>query len=282
MSAPRDARLLAANGRVAHESLRGQVEAARFTEGDWQRVTAPAAPILDAPGGTRLRELLLGAEFCVLEARGGASFGFARDDGYVGYVPAAALGHACAPTHRIGAIRSYAKHVPDLKDTGPHLLLSRGARLAVTGTGSAWAACMIDGAEMYLPRAHLRPIDSQDDDPAAVAEAYLGTPYLWGGNSALGIDCSGLVQAALHACAIACPGDSDQQQAALGRTLAPGSAYRRGDLLFWKGHVAMVLDGTRLIHANATHMAVVIEDIAAAIARIEAAGEGPVTAHKRL
>ncbi|HHB81526.1 MAG TPA: hypothetical protein ENK83_07270, partial [Aliiroseovarius sp.] len=153
-----DPRLLASNGHVAHESLRGQVVAARFTSGEWQRVTAPSTPILDAPGGARLRELLLGAEFCVLDTRGGACFGFARDDSYVGYVPADTLGHAPAPTHQISAIRSSAKHVPALKDTGPHLLLSRGARLALTGSDGSWAACSINGQEMHLPHAHLRPL----------------------------------------------------------------------------------------------------------------------------
>jgi len=275
-------RLIASNGRVAHLSLRGQVEAERFSEGAWRQVILPTAPILDGPGGNRQRELLLGDGFCVLEERDGASFGFARRDGYVGYVPTLALGAARAATHIVSAIRTYAKQVPELKDTGPHLLLSRGARLTVGEVQGAWVRCAAEGGEMYLPGVHIRPIRVLDSDPVSVAQMYLGTPYLWGGNSALGIDCSGLVQAALHACGLECPGDSDQQQVALGHALPTGTPYQRGDLLFWKGHVALVLDAARMIHANATHMAVVVEDIAAAIARIEAAGDGPVTAHKRL
>ncbi len=128
---------------------------------------------------------------------------------------------------------------------------------------------------------HLRALGEWCQDPVAVAEMFLGTPYLWGGNSRDGIDCSGLVQAALLACGRDCPGDSDQQ-AGIGTELAEGDALRRGDLVFWKGHVAMVVDGDRLIHANGHSMSVAHEGIAACIERIAAAGGGPVTARRRV
>ncbi|WP_236626181.1 C40 family peptidase [Actibacterium mucosum] len=134
----------------------------------------------------------------------------------------------------------------------------------------------------YIPKPHLRPLNAPFADPVTVAQMFFGVPYLWGGNSAMGIDCSGLVQAALVAAGIDCPGDSGPQENALGTPLALGSKPQRGDLLFWKGHVAIAVDHDTLIHANAHHMAVAYERIPDAIQRIESQGDGPVTAHKRL
>ncbi len=134
----------------------------------------------------------------------------------------------------------------------------------------------------FVPAQHLRPLDEPDSDPAAVAQRFTGTPYHWGGNSGFGIDCSGLVQAACLACGVACPGDSDQQEARLGQPLPGGTQPERNDLLFWKGHVALVVSDSALIHANAHHMAVTCEDIDTALARIEKQGDGLVTSHKRL
>ena len=129
--------------------------------------------------------------------------------------------------------------------------------------------------EGYVPKPHLRPLDRPFADPAAVAQLHYGVPYLWGGNSVLGIDCSGLVQAALLACAIPCGGDSDLQQA-VGEAIPEGEAPRRGDLFFWPGHVAMVVDEATLIHANAHHMAVACEPLSDAVARM-----GEPQAHRR-
>ena len=185
--------------------------------------------------------------------------------------------------------RTYAKTIPDFKAYEDILDLSFGSLLSVTGQEGRWSEVALrlvenpdKGLGFFVPTCHLRSVQELESDPVKVAELFLGTPYLWGGNSAFGIDCSGLIQVACEACDIRCPGDSDMQEAELGRLLTEDEPLQRGDLLFWKGHVAMVVDSERLIHANAHHMAVAYEGINDAIARIERQGDGPVTSRKRL
>lgn len=272
-----DRRLTPANGHVAHVSLKGSVEAERFVEGEAATIALPVADLLKEPGGARDRQLLMGDAVAVLERRGGHVFLQAAKDGYCGYVAEAALGPAIAATHWVAAPASHLYPVADMK-RHETAALSFGTRLRVVAETPRFFQTS-DG--LFVPRPHLRPIGDKFDDPAEIALMFVGTPYLWGGNSRAGIDCSGLVQASLLACGIACPGDSDQQQV-IGHPVGGLADLRRGDLLFWKGHVAMALDGTRMIHANAFRMAVTVEDITEAIARIEAQGDGPPTGLRRV
>lgn len=272
-----DRRITPANGRVAHVSLAGSVAAGRFVEGERAAVAVPLADLLATPGGARDRQLLMGDEVLVLERRDGVAFLQSAKDGYCGYVAEAALGGFVAATHRVTAPASHLYPAPDMK-RHEIAALSFGARLAIVADHGRFLETA-QGA--FVPRPHVGRIDDALPDPAAVAAMFLGTPYLWGGNSRAGIDCSGLVQAALLACGIACPGDSDLQQG-LGGALAGRGDLGRGDLIFWKGHVAMALDGRDLIHANAFRMAVTVEDIDAAIARIAAQGEGSPLGFRRV
>lgn len=281
-----DRRLFRSNGRIAHVSLRGQVEAARFVEGEVHRVTSRVAALLDRPNGDRERELLFGQDFTVLEQREGHAFGFCARDGYVGYLSTVCLVRAVeATTHVVNVRQTYTKATPDLKKRNEVMILCHGSRVRMREEQDGWARIDLPGDDgatsMYVPAQHLVPVDTPSADPATVATLYLGTPYLWGGNSSIGIDCSGLVQAACLACGLACPGDSDMQAQALGVTLPEDAALRRGDLIFWQGHVAMVVDETRLIHANVHHMAVAFEGIVEATGRIASQGGGPVTLRRR-
>lgn len=272
-----DRRITPANGRVAHVSLKGAVEGVRLVAGERASVAAALADLLAAPGGARDRQLLMGDAVLVLDRVDGFAFLQSEKDGYCGYVAEAALGAAVAATHWVCAPASHLYPAADMKQREA-AALSFGARIAVI---AEHARFLETDRGQFVPRAHLCPTGTVMQDPAAVAEMFLGTPYLWGGNSRAGIDCSGLVQAALLACGIACPGDSDLQQA-IGGAGTGRSALGRGDLIFWRGHVAMALDGDRLIHANAFRMAVTVEAIDAAIARIAAQGDGPPTAFRRV
>ena len=278
-----DRRLTPANGRVAAAHLRGLVEAEHFSEGRRATIRPSVANLLESPGGRRERQLLHGAEVVEYEDVDGWSFVQSLADGYVGYLRSDMVNDdladepAMAATHRVVTRATHAYRQPDIKSREA-LWLSLGARVEVTGRDETF----LHTTSGYVPARHLAPLEETATDPVAVAERLLGTPYLWGGNSSQGIDCSGLVQGALLLCGCDCPADSDLQQAALGDTLPPDTEPRRGDLLFWKGHVAWVAGPDLLLHANAHHMAVAFEPLVAAVARIEANGDGPVTRHARL
>lgn len=276
MTSPRlDPRTTPATERVALDSLRGVLDRPGYTAGTPMRVAVPLAELCRLPGGARDRQLNFGTDVLVIDDGRADGWVFVQrvQDGYCGWTTGAALSDRLPPlTHRVSAPATHLYPAPDMK-THQIFVLSIGARLSVEGIEGAFARLATGG---YVPVQHI--IDHDEDDPAAVALRLVGTPYLWGGNSDWGIDCSGLVQAALWACGIPCPGDTDLQRAA---GVAVEGEPRPGDLLFWPGHVAMVIDGGRMVHANGHAMAVTIEGIEAAKARIEAAGEGPCLGARR-
>ena len=244
---------------------------------EFARIALPVVDLLRAPDGPRDRQLLCGEAVEVLEQNQGWARICAAKDGYQGYLPATALAPAQANSHWISAPASHAYSAADFKS--PEVAaLSLGSQVLVSGREGRFAKT----GQGYIPWVHLTPMDQRLSDPLSVAIGFLGTPYLWGGNSRFGIDCSGLVQVACLACGIACPGDSGPQERQLGTLLPAGSAYQPGDLLFWKGHVAWVHDPNTLLHANVHAMAVALEPLEQAISRIADQGDGPVTAHRRL
>lgn len=273
-----DPRLTLVRDGVAAQALEGIVPARSYLATTPMQAAVPSAPLRKAPdlAAEQADQLLFGEVFDVLAQEGGWAFGQARRDGYVGYVEAAALiGPPVEITHRVAGLRTYAFAEPNIK-SAPVGLYSMNALARIEERDGRFVRAAGTG---WFVEAHLAPIGTAETDPAAVAERFLGAPYLWGGRESLGLDCSGLVQAALHACGIACPRDSDLQEA-LGRPVERED-LRRGDLVFWHEHVAMLVDEGVIIHANGHHMEVAREPLQAAIERIARAGAGAPRAFRR-
>jgi cell wall-associated NlpC family hydrolase len=269
-----DPRLTPARGDLAAKYLEGKVKAARFVEGEEFEIADGLAPLREGPSSdaTQISQALKGERVTIYDRNGeGFAWGQLNSDGYVGWLPDRALAKPLAtPTHKVTALRTFAFPGPSIK-LPPVETLSMGAMLTVTREDGAFA---VTREGWYLPRPHVGGIGAMAADFVAVAERFVGTPYLWGGKSSIGIDCSGLVQVALNAAGTGCPRDSDMQRDGLGRALSPAEArhLQRGDLIFWKGHAAIVRDADSIVHANAHHMAAVVENTREAIARIKAAG----------
>jgi cell wall-associated NlpC family hydrolase len=278
-----DPRLTPARPDLAAKYLEGKVTAARFVAGEEFEIADALAPLREAPAPNALlhTQALKGERVTIYDRNGeGFAWGQLNSDGYVGWLPDAALAKpAAAPTHKVTALRTFAFPAASIK-LPPLETLSLGASVTIQRDDGAFA---VTREGWYLPRSHIGTLEAMEDDFVAVAERFVGTPYLWGGKSSLGIDCSGLVQISLNAAGTGCPRDTDMQQDGLGRVLSAAEMnhLQRGDLIFWNGHVAIARDATTIVHANAHHMATVVENTRDAIARIKAAGSD-VSAIKRL
>ncbi len=239
-------------------------------EGVPHRVSAGVAAVRKGPeaDATMLTQALHGETCRVFEERGEFALVQLDRDNYVGWTDMAALSApALTPTHRVSALRTYMFSAPDLKSS-PHFLVSLNAMICEEERDGRYVKCAGAG---WIHETHLSPSDSFEDDPADVASRFVGAPYLWGGRESLGLDCSGLTVAAFAACGVELLRDSDMQFETSGLTVegwdSPGT-LQRGDMVFWDGHVGMMLDAETFIHSNAFHMSVAIEPLSGAIERI--------------
>jgi hypothetical protein len=277
-----DRRFTPARPDLAAAHLEGHVEATMFVEGRERHVVGAIADVRSAPAPDAAldTQALCGEAVTVYEEHEGWAWGQLRRDNYVGYLPSHLLGpQPREPTHRVTALRTFVYPAPNMK-VPPLEALPLGAEVTVEGEGDY--VRIADHGFVYAP--HLTPLAQYESDFVAVAERFLGVPYFWGGKTALGLDCSGLVQISLAAAGVAAPRDTDVQARELGRELALDAPLdlQRGDLVFWRGHVGIMCDEVTLLHANAHHMFVARESFAEARARILAKSFGAVTAIRRL
>ena len=276
-----DRRLTAARPDLAAEHLRGTIDAERFVTPQPGRISVALADLLPRPDAKASpdTQLLHGERVDIYDQADGWVWVQAANDGYVGYLSGDTVEPApqATATHRVATLGTNIYSTPSLKTrvTGQ---LPFGSEVSVSETRDGHVRI---GPDQWLPEPHVVPIDHRTTDWVSVAEMFLGVPYLWGGRSNLGLDCSALVQLARQAGGHACLRDSDMQAEREAETLAPDAPLRRGDLIFWRGHVGIMTDPAMLLHANGHHMAVVREPLADAIQRIQAAEDSPVTRRAR-
>ena len=265
-----DPRRNAFRADLAAEELRGFVDAPRYARAAPGQIVRPAVPLRSTPsaGAAFDNEVLFGERVGVLDVHDGWAWVQLDRDRYVGYVPADAISQDVrTPTHKVRAIGTFVYPRPDIKSP-PMMHLSIGAQLTVAETGETFHTL---GSGGFVPARHVATLDRHARDFVDIAERLIGTPYLWGGRTRVGIDCSGLVQVSLEAAGIAAPRDSDMQRDELGVAIDPREALeglRRGDLVFWPGHVGIMSDSVMLVHANAHHLAGAVETLPEAVARI--------------
>ncbi|WMS43057.1 NlpC/P60 family protein [Acuticoccus sp. MNP-M23] len=271
-----DPRLNAVRDDLADDRLAATASALRYVSPERFAISAPIAPVFRVPGAEhRETEFLSGEPVDVFETVDGWAWVQSASDGYVGYVRAHVLGAPMAPTHRVSVPHALVFAGPSIRAVlQGHLPLSARVTVAETLAGKDVFHRLVaaDGATTgYVLGQHIGPLQPPRGDWVRIAEAFVGTPYLWGGKSWNGIDCSAILQLAIEASGGFAPRDSDMQWQGLGeRHDAAASALTRGDLVFWKGHVGVMLDETRFLHANGFHMATAIEPLATTIARLEA------------
>jgi cell wall-associated NlpC family hydrolase len=275
-----DSRLNAYRPDIADARLAEKVPALRYVEGRPHVVSAPLIDVKAEPrhDAKQTTQALMGETATVFEVANGWAWCQLGRDGYVGYVEADALAEGIAEaTHQVAVTNTFLYPAADLK-SAPYGVIYMNTPLNVVYAGEKWSR-IADGR--YVFTTHVRPLGTASGEPAAVAALFEHTPYLWGGRTRLGLDCSGLVQTAFQACGLACPRDTDMMERELGTALPMDpAALRRGDLVFWPGHVGMMLDGERLIHANGHHMLTVIEPLSEALRRIESMF-GPASSFRR-
>ncbi|MDD9841678.1 MAG: NlpC/P60 family protein [Alphaproteobacteria bacterium] len=284
-----DLRLFAWREDLAAAKLRGQVKAAQYVAGEEAQITAPVADLRALPNDEAVlqTQLLYGEPFCIYEEKNGWAWGQAGLDDYVGYLradnltPLSQQAQSAPPDHQIATLASFIYPKQDIK-ARPLMALSMGARVKLTEKTERFA--YVDNVGWVIT-SHIRPLTKPKSDYMAAALQFLDSPYLWGGRSHLGLDCSALVQLALMQAGFTCPRDTDMQENALGRAVLDDNLQheylQRGDLVFWKGHVGLLQSPTELLHANATYMKTIIEDFTTARKRI-AKIQGDISSIRRL
>ena len=272
-----DPRLTPANEIVACSTLKGKINHSNFVEAKNYQVNVPFVDLLGSPDGKRNRQLIYGSKVKYFSAAKGWAFIQNTYDNYVGYVPESTIASETQKTHIVIAPLAHVFVEPNIKSKNIEIL-----PLAARVSGEVIENGFLETELGWISVSQLKRKTELSKDPVEVSKLLQNAPYLWGGNTTLGIDCSGLIQISLLLCGIDCPGDSDQQMNTLGQNIDIGSPRKKGDILFWKGHVAWVVNERQILHANAYHMATVIEEANEAIERIKKQDNNNLIAHKRL